>query len=128
MTSELHAVLFARDLESLATFYGHVLDAGVARRDAGVIELDVGSGRLILHAMPPHLVDATQGGQPPARRTNVAIKLSFGVASIARARELAATLGGSFDAIEREFTYAGRRYVDGTDPEGNVIQVHESAQ
>lgn len=55
------------------------------------------------------------------------VKLCLPVVSIAAARSLAAANGGAIKSSEHEWEARGFRACDGHDPEGNVIQVRESA-
>jgi predicted enzyme related to lactoylglutathione lyase len=68
---------------------------------------------------------ATGTSAPGHRRTEVPIKLGFGVPSIQEVRQTAEALGGQIDAPETAWDFRAFRHCDGTDPEGNVIQLLE---
>jgi predicted enzyme related to lactoylglutathione lyase len=53
--------------------------------------------------------------------------LCLPVVSIAAARSLAVAHGGAIKSPQHEWEARGFRACDGYDPEGNVIQVRESA-
>jgi predicted enzyme related to lactoylglutathione lyase len=56
---------------------------------------------------------------------DTALKPVFDVESIAAARDSAFKLRGGIDAVEREWTFRGRRLCNGHDPEGNVLQLRQ---
>ncbi len=121
-------VLFAKELATMTAFYADVLDVPVpASRDDTIAVLECGGMRLVLHAIPAPIAETIEIAQPPARREDAAMKLSLPVRSFSRVRALASGHGGALDAEERAWEYAGRRYCDGHDPEGNVVQFHEVA-
>lgn len=55
------------------------------------------------------------------------VKVCLPVASIAEARSIAAANGGAIKPPQHEWEARGFRACDGHDPEGNVIQVRETA-
>ena len=79
--------------------------------------------RITVVAIPAAIARTIAIDDPPARREDTALKLSFPVADIAAARVVAAEHGGVIDPPEREWLFRGERMCDGHDPEGNVIQV-----
>ena len=54
---------------------------------------------------------------------NSALKLSFHVTSIERARQMAAEHGGCVYSAGREWNDGSRTVCDGWDPDGNVLQI-----
>lgn len=118
------AVIFARDQARLAAFY--LALTGLARESGDDTHTVLASAtfELVLHAMPGG-PEATPPAPPP--REDACIKIVFPVASLAHAREQAATLGGRLSPPDREWLGRGFRACDGIDPEGNVIQCREPA-
>lgn len=120
--SALDVVLYAKDLGRMRAFYQQALGLAVTEVAPTHVVLQVGSGRLWLHAIPEAYASAIQIGDPPAPREEAAAKLSFGVASLSAVRALTAQHGGGVAPPERAWELDGAWHVDGWDPEGNVIQ------
>jgi predicted enzyme related to lactoylglutathione lyase len=121
------AVIFAKDLQRVATFYEKLLGLPVAHSESDHIVLASAPFELVIHAIPKVIADTFTIAVPPERRTETPIKLYFLVASIAEARVTAAALGGALNAPEGEWAARGFRACDGHDPEGNVLQLRERA-
>ncbi len=122
-SSEVSAVLFARDQASVAAFYQAVFNATISRSDADYAALSCAGFQLVVHQIPHHLLPAVDPGQAIQRRERSAVRLDFPVADLSHARREAHRLGGSVD--ERPPPWAGndQRFFLGQDPEGNVFGV-----
>ncbi len=132
------AVIFARDQARLAQFYRAL--GSLARESGDDSHTVLGSAtfELVLHALsgePPapsasasaSTSASASASTSPSPREDACVKLFFPVASLAHAREQAATLGGRLHPPAREWVGRGFRACDGVDPEGNVIQCREPA-
>ena len=117
------AVVYACDIERVGAFYAAVADLGVVSRAPDHVALERDGHRITIVAIPDAIARTITIDDPPARREETALKLSFPVADIAAARAIAAARGGVIDPPEREWEFRGERMCDGHDPEGNVIQV-----
>jgi predicted enzyme related to lactoylglutathione lyase len=121
------AVLFVRDVKSVSRFYQDVASMAAIHGDEEHEVLEMLGFQLVIHAM--------RGGRPltrdPAGKLEVLEnsnwKLCLPVESIERARTRAAELGGFIKSREHEWTARGFRACDGNDPEGNVLQLRQSA-
>lgn len=115
------AVLFAKDLRKVATFYTRVCAAKVRNEDAHHADLDCGGFQLIVHQIPEHYAKAVIISDPPRRREHGAVRLDFPIADVAASRAVARSLGGEID--DRPPPYAGNDtpFHLGHDPEGNVF-------
>lgn len=117
-------VVFVADVRRVSTFYREVAAMDVLIEEEGYSVMEVEGLQLVVHALR---------GEPavsPASirvREHSYVKLCLPVASIAAARSLAAANGGAIKSSEHEWEARGFRACDGHDPEGNVIQVRESA-
>jgi len=116
-------VLYVVDPARVAPFYVEVVGFRVV--DAAGDFVTLGTDALELHVIrvPAEHAQRIEIADPPLRRDETPIKVSFAVADIQAAREAAARLGGSIDGPEAEWTWAGESHCDGHDPEGNVFQV-----
>ena len=121
------AILFAKDPDLLADFYRQLLDCPLARPDADHLVLETGGLELIVHAIPPQIAREITITCPPAVRDETPVKLLFGVADLAHAREVAARCGGRLHPADREWQAGAVRVCDGHDPEGNVFQLRQTA-
>jgi DNA-binding MarR family transcriptional regulator len=119
------AVLYAKNTEVVQSFYKDLLSLRVEH--IAIDHVLLGSPRLQLAVIqiPPQVAATISISDPPKRRSETPIKLVFEVASIAKTRELAASLGGELYPLEKEWTYQGFRVCDGQDPEGNVVRFRE---
>ena len=121
------AVLFVRDVRSLSRFYQDVASMRAIHDDEDHVVLEIPGFQLVIHALRagPSSRRASEG--KVVAREDSHWKLCLPVESIARARVRAAELGGLIKAPEHEWTARGFRACDGHDPEGNVLQLRESA-
>jgi predicted enzyme related to lactoylglutathione lyase len=122
--SRTGAVLFARGLDRVATFYSKVLDLSEANRDDDHILLESPGFQLVVHRIPGHSVAARQAGPPP-RRAKAAFKPVFFVHSLDGVRTTVSAHGGTMEPRDKEWSFNGVVVCDAVDPEGNVIQFRE---
>jgi predicted enzyme related to lactoylglutathione lyase len=120
------AVLFAKDLPRLASFYESVAGLSITISESDVIVLESSTMQLVLHGIPARIARTITIASPPTLRSDTAVKLVFAVASLAQARADAVRFGGALNATKKEFEARGIRACDGHDPEGNVIQFREA--
>jgi len=129
MTSSISAgaIVHAKDIERLARFYADVAGLDIVHEAADHIVLESEVYELVVVTIPAATAVKIVIAAPPARRENTAFKLVFMVPGLAGARAAALAAGGALDAPEKEWEFQGARVCDGIDPEGNVIQLRESA-
>lgn len=111
------ALLYAADIERIASFYQQLLAMMRLAASAERIVLESPDFQLLVHALPP------QVPAPSAGPRSSALRLFFTVDSLATARERAASLGGNIQ--RQEWQGPGFTVCNATDPEGNVFQVRE---
>ena len=118
-------VVFVADVRRVSTFYREIASMDVLIEEEDHTVMEVEGLQLVVHSLR---------GEPPVSpatiqvREDSYVKLCLPVASIAAARSLAAANGGAIKSSEHEWEARGFRACDGHDPEGNVIQVRESAK
>ena len=123
--SRTGAVLFARGLDQVATFYAKVLDLSEAHRDDDHILLESPGFQLVVHRIPDHSVAESQAAGPPTRRATAAFKPVFFVHSLGSVRTTVGAHGGTMEPRDKEWSFNGAVVCDAVDPEGNVIQFRE---
>src|SRR5262245_28174235 len=81
------AMLFVKNLERMTSFYRDALGLQELpeRAEDGWVELDAGSARLGLHAIPPRYAEGVVIESPPRPREGAATKLVFQVDDLAAA-------------------------------------------
>jgi predicted enzyme related to lactoylglutathione lyase len=121
------AVLYAKDLPRVSAFYVQVLGLELAHETGDFVVLKAGGYRLTVVEIPEHIARDIHITTPPARREDTPIKLVFSVESLQAARAKVAALGGELNPPEREWEDDGELVCDGHDPEGNVLQLRQSA-
>lgn len=125
MTERVSAVLFAHDLARMLDFYTAVLGKPCVYRDEYHAVLRCGTFALDIHQVPAHAMPDARSDRAGQRREHAAVKLSYPVDSIERARRVAAELGGRLDPGPPRWVVEQQKICDGHDPEGNVFQLRE---
>lgn len=126
-TSTVRAVLFAKDLNKLTSFYRQVLCMACDSRDEAHAVLSRNGFDLIVHQIPRHVADGIRIEQPPVRREGGAIRLDYPVDDISDSRKLAQSFGGGIDETPPAWAGADMNFYLGFDPEGNVFGVSQQA-
>ena len=121
------AVLFAKEIDRVATFYSVVLGLTEVNRADDHIVLESAGFQLVVHRIPGGEDAARDVTVPPARRAAAAFKPVFFVPSIVQLRGLAEKHGGVLEPTDQEWSFNGAAVCDGLDPEGNVIQFRAPA-
>jgi hypothetical protein len=122
----LSAVVYARHMHALASFYEHAL--GLVRVEEGptYVSLRTKAIDLAVVQIPPNVARTIHIQSPPLPREEVPIKLSFLVGNIESRRSLIAEHGGALKPAAAAWSWRGALHLDGTDPEGNVFQLRQS--
>ena len=123
--SSPRAVLFVKDLGSVAAFYIGAL--GLTRvsggKDHAILECD--GFELVVHQVPKQIAETIVITKPPVRRVWGAIRLDFPVTSVTDTRSLARSLGGDVDDAPPPWAGADANLFFGHDPEGNQLGVSQ---
>jgi predicted enzyme related to lactoylglutathione lyase len=117
------ALIYAKNLERVSTFYQQLLGMKLLTADAQHHVIESLDMQLIIHAIPPHIAASFDITTPPLPREEQAIKLFFTIASLAMAADVAASLGGAL--FGQEYARRGFTVRNGFDPEGNIFHVRE---
>jgi catechol 2,3-dioxygenase-like lactoylglutathione lyase family enzyme len=123
--NRVNAVLFVKDLRSVARFYSMALGMRVATSDEHHWLLDCSGFELVVHQIPKHIADTIVLERPPTPRVTGAIRLDFPVRSIVECRRAARALGGKIDDNPPDWADPDANFFFGYDPEGNQFGVRE---
>lgn|SRR5690349_7940972 len=113
-------IVFVVDLDRMRRFYADGFGLAVTEQAPGWIRFATGGAALALHAIPPEIARGIAITDPPAARTDTAIKFTFHVDDVDAARTTLAAHGAAMREVVR---WGGRAFCDGVDPEGNVFQI-----
>ena len=119
-TLQVSAVLFAKQLASVAGFYQAVFGVKPSRSDADHVLLRFDSFELVIHQIPKHLLPSASDDSAVERRERTAIRLDFPVTDLTQARREAKRLHGVIDELPPPWA-EGASFFLGHDPEGNVF-------
>lgn len=117
------ALIYAKDIERLSSFYRELLGMQLRHADAEHHVIASADMQLIIHAIPAHIAATITIVTPPEVRDEQAIKLFFTVPSLAGAAATASAHGGAL--FGQEYAGPGFKVRNGHDPEGNIFQVRE---
>ena len=123
--SRTGAVLFARGLDQVATFYSKVVGLVEVNRDDDHILLESAGFQLVVHRIPGQPAPVMPPAEPSTRRATAAFKPVFFVRSLESVRTIVSARGGAMEPRDREWSFNGVAVCDAVDPEGNVIQFRE---
>ena len=116
-------VLWVENLAAAKTFYQELLSASILDDSATFVRVASPANEVLLHLVPEQYREGI--ATPPVIRELASMKPIFSVTSIAQSRAAVADLAGEVYSADTEQVYAGSRYCDGFDTEGNVFQVAE---
>lgn len=120
-----HTLIFAAAHPRLAAFYAAVLEWPRTEPAEGftIVGAPPAAG-IAVHQAPPHALSAPPADAPLAWREDVALKPCFHVDDLDASCAAVEAHGG---ATKPAWRWAGRRYVECADPEGNVFQLSAPA-
>ena len=117
-------LIYAKDFQSLASFYERVLGMQRLHEDEHIIVLESAALQLVIHALPAEIAARVKIGTPPQRRADVALKFFVTVPAIADAESAAQALGGQ--VFDERWQGPGFAACNAMDREGNVFQLRET--
>ena len=117
-------LIYAKDFQSLASFYERVLGMQRLHEDEHIIVLESAALQLVIHALPAEIAARVRIGTPPQRRADVALKFFITVPAIAEAESAAQALGGQ--VFDERWQGPGFAACNAMDKEGNVFQLREN--
>jgi predicted enzyme related to lactoylglutathione lyase len=114
--------VFAKQVDKVSLFYQQALGLKVEVSDK-THDLLVGQNyEVVVHAISKAYAQSIEIESPPKRRDDVALKPTFVVDDLEVVRAAAKANGGYLKPIKQAWRIRGYIVLDGTDPEGNVIQ------
>src|SRR5262245_42915539 len=121
-TASLTAVIYAKDVQRLASFYEEALSLLRADEGSDFIVWAADSLDLSIVQVPEAIAASIKITEPPKIREDTPIKLAFQVSNIERVRPTIQRMGGGLKEQGATWSSRGAKHLDGWDPEGNVIQ------
>ena len=118
-------VLFAENVQRVSAFYAAVLGLTVTESETYHVVLESATYQLAVVEMPAHLAASVKVAEGGISRRENAVKLFFAVPSIDDLRPVVTALGGRLQPPDRVWRFEDWRVCDGSDPEGNAIQLRE---
>lgn len=115
-------VIFAKDLKRVSAFYQEVLNLKITETEKSHIVLRGGSIEIVIHAIPAKVASSITISDPPKLRASTAIKPAFIVDDLEAVKAAAQATGGTLKPIKGAWKIRGAKVVDGSDPEGNIVQ------
>ena len=114
--------VFAKNVKQVSLFYQQALGLKVQDSDK-THDLLVGTNHeVVVHAISKAYAQSIEIESPPKQREEVALKPTFVVADLELVRAAAKVNGGYLKPIKQAWRIRGYIVLDGSDPEGNVIQ------
>ena len=118
--------VFAKQVDKVSLFYQQALGLKVEVSDK-THDLLVGQNyEVVVHAISKAYAQSIEIESPPKRRDDVALKPTFVVDDLEVVRAAAKANGGFLKPIKQAWRIRGFIVLDGCDPEGNVIEVHQN--
>lgn len=115
-------VIFAKDIKRVSTFYQQVLKLKITGNEKSHIVL-TGSGlEIVIHAISAKVASGIKLSDPPELRSNTAIKPAFFVDDLEAIKVAVKATGGTLKALNDAWEIRGAKVLDGSDPEGNIVQ------
>lgn len=118
-------VIFVADVQRMTKFYQSVAQMRRISGDDDHTVLEIAGFQLVVHALKGEPAPPPNG--PVTPRDDSYLKVCLPVASISQARDAASLAGGHIKPPRHEWEARGFRACDGHDPEGNIIQVRQTA-
>ena len=114
--------VFVKNVNQVSLFYQQALGLKVQASDK-THKLLVGQNHeVVVHAISKAYAQSMEIESPPKRRDDVALKPTFVVDDLEVVRAAAKVNGGYLKPIKQAWRIRGYIVLDGSDPEGNVIQ------
>lgn len=118
----VHSVVYAKHKARVAAFYRAVLALAVAEDEPGFTLLAGRGIELSVVQAPEAIAREIILADPPTVREDTPLKTSFLVDDLEALRPLVLAHGGTLKPPEAAWAWRGALHLDGTDPEGNVVQ------
>ena len=118
-------VIFAKDLQRVADFYMKTLALQVVEQEDSYIVLHGAGVEIVVLQIRPEISAGITISDPPEVREGTPFKPAFIVDSFSDIREIIVEAGGTLQPMEAAWQFQNTLVLDGTDPEGNVVQFRQ---
>ncbi|MFN0180818.1 MAG: glyoxalase/bleomycin resistance/dioxygenase family protein [Gemmatimonadales bacterium] len=119
-------VVFAKKKAPVSAFYLQTLGLTTIESEPSHDLLRGPGIELVIHAIPAEYAADIAIATPPERREDAAFKPAFLVEDLEAVRRAALATGGFLEPKARAWRMGNAVVLDGTDPEGNVVQFRQS--
>jgi catechol-2,3-dioxygenase len=118
-------VIFAKNLQRVADFYVKTLALQVVEQDESYIVLHAEGIEIVVLQIRPEISAGITISDPPEVREGTPFKPAFIVDSFSDIREIIVEAGGTLRPMQAAWQFQNTLVLDGTDPEGNVVQFRQ---
>jgi predicted enzyme related to lactoylglutathione lyase len=115
-------VIFAKNKRRVSAFYQATLGLTAVESESSHDVLRGTTYEIVVHAIPRKIAAGIEITNPPAAREQAAVKPTFVVKSLDKARRAAEKTGGFLKPASEAWRFRGCLVLDGMDPEGNQVQ------
>ena len=115
-------VVFAKNKNRVSLFYQQTLALTVEQSERSHDLLRGHGYEIVVHAIPRKIASQIKIARPPQLRTDTALKPTFVVPDLDAVRNAALATGGGLKPVESAWRFRGCIVLDGSDPEGNIVQ------
>jgi predicted enzyme related to lactoylglutathione lyase len=119
----LSVTIYVRDLAAMESFYAEVTGATCRDRGDSFATLATSDFSFTLAQIPAEYAATFSISNPPEPREEAAIKVSFPVTNLERARAIVDQYGGISEVGMEPWEWNGVVRVNVVDPEGNVVEI-----
>jgi hypothetical protein len=124
-TSRSGLVIYAKDFKRVASFHQNTLALDAIEQEQDYILLQGEGIEVVVLQIPEHISASITITDPPQIRDDTPIKPAFLVSSLAEVRIAVVETGGTLEPRDAAWRFQEMLVLDGTDPEGNVVQFRE---
>lgn len=118
-------MVYAREIQRVAEFYRRTLALATLEEEAHFILLGDAHVEVAIVSPPASLAASISIDVPPRQREDTPIKCSYRVDDLERVRREAMATGGGLQPAAAAWRWRGHLYLDGHDPEGNIVQFRQ---
>lgn len=121
------SVIYAKDILKVASFYQRTLSLPVLEEESNYVVIGNAAHEIAIVRMANSIAAKTRISAPPELREGTPIKCSFWVENLGQVKAEAEAAGGATRPLASAWHWRGQLHLDGSDPEGNIVQFRTRA-